>query len=48
MLTCTYRYPPFMDRKSGRAAQLRVWSELEAELESKVPEVKSSYEMLSS
>ena len=35
-----------MERKSGRAAQQRVWEETRSELESKVPEVKPIYEML--
>lgn len=39
-------YPPFMERESGRRAQQRVWDETRRELEGKVPEVKSIYEML--
>lgn len=35
-----------MERKSGHAAQQRVWEETREELESKVPEVKAIYEML--
>lgn len=35
-----------MERESGRRAQQRVWEETRQELESKVPEVKSVYEML--
>ncbi|KAI6749448.1 hypothetical protein HG530_015287 [Fusarium avenaceum] len=42
----TASYPPFMERKSGHAAQQRVWEETREELESKVPEVKAIYEML--
>ncbi|KAH7245193.1 hypothetical protein BKA59DRAFT_555185 [Fusarium tricinctum] len=42
----TASYPPFMERKSGRAAQQRVWEETRQELESKAPEVKAVYEML--
>ncbi|KAF7541959.1 hypothetical protein G7Z17_g11862 [Cylindrodendrum hubeiense] len=42
----TTPYPPFMERKSGRIAQERVWQETRSELEGKVPEVKSIYEML--
>ncbi|UPK92103.1 hypothetical protein LCI18_003038 [Fusarium solani-melongenae] len=42
----TAPYPPFMNRKSGRIAQQRVWDETRAELEGKVPEVKAIYEML--
>jgi hypothetical protein len=40
------RYPPFMSRKSGLAAQQRVWQETRDEFEKKVPEVKAVYEML--
>ena len=40
------RYPPFMVRKSGRAAQHRVWEETKAEFEAKVPEAKAIYAML--
>ncbi|KAK4448386.1 hypothetical protein QBC34DRAFT_301053 [Podospora aff. communis PSN243] len=39
-------YPPFMNRKSGRAAQQRVWEETREELESKIPEIKTVFEML--
>ncbi|SPO04688.1 uncharacterized protein DNG_07373 [Cephalotrichum gorgonifer] len=42
----TATYPPFMERKSGRMAQQRVWEETRSELETKVPEVKPLYEML--
>lgn len=35
-----------MERKSGRAAQLRVWQETRDELESKIPEVKAIYKIL--
>lgn len=35
-----------MERKSGRAAQQRVWEEARAEFEAKVPEVKSIYDVL--
>jgi hypothetical protein len=35
-----------MERKSGRAAQVRVWEEAKSEFGSKVPEVKAVYEML--
>lgn len=35
-----------MERKSGHMAQQRVWEETRSELEAKVPEVKSVYEML--
>lgn len=35
-----------MERKSGRIARQRVWDETRAELEAKVPEVKTVYEML--
>jgi hypothetical protein len=35
-----------MERKSGRMAQQRVWEETRSELEAKVAEVKSVYEML--
>lgn len=35
-----------MERKSGRAAQQRVWQEARDVFEAKVPEVKSIYEML--
>lgn len=35
-----------MERKSGRAAQQRVWEETRQELESKAPEVKAIYDML--
>ena len=40
------RYPPFMERKSGRAAEEKVWQETKSELEGKVPEVRAVYEML--
>ena len=40
------RYPPFMNRKSGRIAQARVWDEAREEFEAKVPEVKAVYKML--
>lgn len=43
---CYDRYPPFMERQSGRAAAQRVWEETKAEFEAKVPEVKSVYELL--
>jgi hypothetical protein len=46
VLMMDYRYPPFMERKSGRLAQQRVWEEPRSELEAKVPEVKSLYEIL--
>ncbi|KAJ9293380.1 hypothetical protein DTO271G3_7876 [Paecilomyces variotii] len=39
-------YPPFMERKSGRAAQQRVWQETRAEFEKKVPEVEAIYRVL--
>ncbi|KAH6967121.1 hypothetical protein EDB82DRAFT_437420 [Fusarium venenatum] len=42
----TTSYPPFMERKSGHAAQKRVWEETREEFEAKVPEVKAVYEML--
>ncbi|KAK7407837.1 hypothetical protein QQX98_010008 [Neonectria punicea] len=42
----TAPYPPFMERKSGRVAQQRVWDETRSELEGKVPEVKAIYELL--
>ncbi|CZR37796.1 uncharacterized protein FPRO_07013 [Fusarium proliferatum ET1] len=42
----TADYPPFMVRKSGRAAQARVWEETREELEAKVPEVKAIFDML--
>jgi hypothetical protein len=35
-----------MVRKSGRAAQARVWEETREELEAKVPEVKAIFDML--
>lgn len=35
-----------MVRKSGRAAQGRVWEETREELEAKVPEVKAIFDML--
>lgn len=35
-----------MERKSGFAAQKRVWEETREEFEAKVPEVKAVYEML--
>jgi hypothetical protein len=35
-----------MERKSGRMAQERVWAETRREFETKVPEVKSVFEML--
>ena len=40
------RYPPFMERKSGRVAQQRVWEETRKEFEAKAPEVKAVYEKL--
>lgn len=40
------RYPPFMERKSGQAAQLRVWEETRDEFEKKVPQVKAIYDIL--
>lgn len=43
-LTC--RYPPFMERKSGRVVQQRVWDEAKAEFEVKAPEVKAVYKLL--
>ncbi|CAG7554598.1 unnamed protein product [Fusarium equiseti] len=42
----TTEYPPFFERKSGWAAQKRVWEETREEFEAKVPEVKAVYEML--
>ncbi|KPM41174.1 hypothetical protein AK830_g5390 [Neonectria ditissima] len=42
----TAPYPPFMERASGRKTQQRVWQETREELEAKIPEVKSIYEML--
>ncbi|KAK1753022.1 short chain dehydrogenase reductase [Echria macrotheca] len=39
-------YPPFMERKSGKEAQKRVWDEVRREFEAKAPEVKAVYEML--
>lgn len=42
----TANYPPFMERASGRRAQQQVWDETRRELEAKVPEVKSIYEVL--
>ncbi|KAI5464240.1 hypothetical protein BGZ63DRAFT_421302 [Mariannaea sp. PMI_226] len=42
----TAPYPPFMERKSGRTAQQRVWQEAREEFEAKVPEVKAIYEIL--
>lgn len=35
-----------MLRKSGQVAQQRVWDETRSELEGKVPEVKSVYQLL--
>jgi hypothetical protein len=35
-----------MERKSGRAAQQRVWQETRDEFEKKVPEVRAIYEIL--
>jgi hypothetical protein len=35
-----------MNRKSGHAAQLRVWQETRDEFENKVPEVKAIYKIL--
>lgn len=35
-----------MERKSGLAAQQRVWEETKVEFESKVPESKAVYAML--
>jgi hypothetical protein len=35
-----------MERKSGRAAEQRVWQETRDELEAKVPELKAVYKML--
>jgi len=35
-----------MLRKSGRAAQQRVWEETRSEFEVKAPEAKAIYEML--
>lgn len=35
-----------MIRKSGRAAQERVWAETRSEFEAKVPEVKAIFDML--
>jgi hypothetical protein len=40
------RYPAFMDRKSGKVAQKRVWDETRQEFEAKAPEVKEIYDML--
>lgn len=42
----TAPYPPFMERKSGRIAQQRVWDETRSELQGKVPEVEAVYDML--
>ncbi|EPS38113.1 hypothetical protein H072_8141 [Dactylellina haptotyla CBS 200.50] len=42
----TAPYPPFMERKSGRMAQQRVWDETRSVLEAKVPETKAVFEML--
>ncbi|KAH7325610.1 hypothetical protein B0I35DRAFT_347282 [Stachybotrys elegans] len=42
----TTSYPPFMERKTGHVAQQRVWEELRAEFETKVPEVRSVFKML--
>ena len=42
----TAPYPPFMERHSGLKARQRVWDETREELEAKVPEVKSVYEIL--
>ncbi|KAK6354015.1 hypothetical protein TWF730_008435 [Orbilia blumenaviensis] len=42
----TAPYPPFMDRKSGRMAQKRVWEETRDVLEAKVPEVKAIFDLL--
>ena len=35
-----------MERASGKKAQQRVWDETRDELETKVPELRSVYEML--
>ncbi|KAK3322626.1 hypothetical protein B0H66DRAFT_515237 [Apodospora peruviana] len=43
----TVSYPPFMERKTGRQAQKRVWEETRKEFEAKVPEVKAVYGLLS-
>jgi hypothetical protein len=37
-----------MERKSGHAAQQRLWEETRSELEGKVPSLKAVYEMLDS
>jgi hypothetical protein len=37
-----------MLRKSGQAAQQRVWDETRAEFEAKVPEVKAIFDLLDS
>ena len=42
----TAPYPPFMNRKSGKAGQQRVWDETRDELEGKVPELKAVYDLL--
>ncbi|KAK3313377.1 hypothetical protein B0H66DRAFT_642935 [Apodospora peruviana] len=42
----TASYPPFMERKTGRQAQKRVWEEARKEFEAKVPEVKAVYRLL--
>ncbi|CAK7217925.1 hypothetical protein SCUCBS95973_003313 [Sporothrix curviconia] len=42
----TAAYPPFMNRRSGRRAQERVWDEARKEFEAKVPEVAAVYAML--
>jgi hypothetical protein len=40
------RYPPFIERKSGQAAQKRVWDETMDEFLAKVPEVRDVYSVL--
>jgi hypothetical protein len=35
-----------MERKTGRAAQQRVWQETRDEFEKKVPEIRAIYEIL--
>lgn len=35
-----------MERKSGHAAQKRVWEETRNEFEAKTPEIKAVYDML--
>ncbi|KIH86497.1 short chain dehydrogenase reductase [Sporothrix brasiliensis 5110] len=39
-------YPPFMNRRSGKVAQQRVWDEARQEFEAKVPEVHAVYALL--